>query len=229
VAGLVQSYRGLIPEAVAGSVAGQKFETAGVAFEQRLRPDTFLTLSAEWLRADADRNLGFFETELAFPPSITAATTGQELNYEEFNFAASLHHLLGDYFILGATYRLSIADLDVSAPDFAGTANPLLNSEQRSTLHQARLDVGFNHPSGFFAVMESLWTHQHNEDAAARFAGDDFWHLNARLGWRFFERRLELSAALLNLTDQDYHLHPLNLYHEAYRERTLALSCRFRF
>jgi hypothetical protein len=34
---------------------------------------------------------------------------------------------------------------------------------------------------------------------------------------------------LLNLTDRDYHLNPLNLYSELPRERTLAASFKFNF
>jgi hypothetical protein len=35
--------------------------------------------------------------------------------------------------------------------------------------------------------------------------------------------------AVLNLTDQDYHLSPLNLMPDLPRDRTLAVSCRVNF
>jgi hypothetical protein len=34
---------------------------------------------------------------------------------------------------------------------------------------------------------------------------------------------------VLNLTDQDYHLNPLNLYNELPRSRTLELRLQFNF
>jgi len=48
-------------------------------------------------------------------------------------------------------------------------------------------------------------------------------------GYRFLNRRVEISLALLNITDTDYHLNPLTLYSELPRERTLAVRLRFAF
>src|SRR5260221_8139284 len=36
--------------------------------------------------------------------------------------------------------------------------------------------------------------------------GDDFWHFNAFVGYRFPRRRAELRVGVLNLTDRDYRL-----------------------
>jgi hypothetical protein len=38
-----------------------------------------------------------------------------------------------------------------------------------------------------------------------------------------------MRVGLLNITDQDYRLNPLNLYRELPRERTLAASLKFNF
>lgn len=57
--------------------------------------------------------------------------------------------------------------------------------------------------------------------------GDEFGQHDAWAGWRFWQRRAELAVGVLNLTDQDYRLHPLNFYPETYRERTFAVSGRF--
>jgi outer membrane receptor protein involved in Fe transport len=48
-------------------------------------------------------------------------------------------------------------------------------------------------------------------------------------GYRFARRRVEVRLALLNITDQDYRLNPLNLTTELPRDRTLAASVRFSF
>jgi outer membrane receptor for ferric coprogen and ferric-rhodotorulic acid len=59
--------------------------------------------------------------------------------------------------------------------------------------------------------------------------GDDFWQFNVHLGYRWLQRRLETRISLLNLTDRNYRLNPLNLTAELPRERTLAMSLRFNF
>jgi hypothetical protein len=38
-----------------------------------------------------------------------------------------------------------------------------------------------------------------------------------------------MTLGLLNITDQNYNLNPLNLYNELPRSRTLALSLRLNF
>jgi outer membrane receptor protein involved in Fe transport len=91
------------------------------------------------------------------------------------------------------------------------------------------LSALYNHPSGFFAGAAALWSHQRNEGYSPDLPGDDFWQFNLEAGWRLFRRHVELRAALLNLTDQNYRLNPLNLTAELPRQRELALSLSFLF
>jgi len=48
-------------------------------------------------------------------------------------------------------------------------------------------------------------------------------------GWSFYKRRLELKTGVLNLTDRDYRLNPLNLAPEYPRERTWMAALKFYF
>jgi len=59
--------------------------------------------------------------------------------------------------------------------------------------------------------------------------GDEFAQFDLYIGYRFARQSAELRLGLLNLTDQDYHLSPLNLHAEIPRDRTLMLSFRFNF
>ena len=59
--------------------------------------------------------------------------------------------------------------------------------------------------------------------------GDNFWQLNVFAGYRFPHRRAEVRLGVLNLTDRDYRLNPLNLVSEPPRERTFYASFRFAF
>jgi len=86
-----------------------------------------------------------------------------------------------------------------------------------------------NHPSGCFARAEALWNVQSNRGYLVDRPGDDFWQFNSYVGYRFLRRRAEIRVGLLNLTDRNYRLNPLNLHAELPRERTLTVSLKFDF
>ena len=96
-------------------------------------------------------------------------------------------------------------------------------------LNQVDLLMVYNHPCGFFAQAEAHWyaSKQHRRHPAE--PGDNFWQLNAFVGYRFLHRKAEVTLGLLNITDQNYNLNPLNLYNELPRSRTLALSLQVNF
>ena len=89
--------------------------------------------------------------------------------------------------------------------------------------------VNYNHPCGAFAQFQSIWSAQENSGYSGTRPGDNFWQYNLAAGYRFARRQAEIQVALLNLTDRDYRLNPLNLYSELPRERTLAVSLKFNF
>jgi outer membrane receptor for monomeric catechols len=67
-------------------------------------------------------------------------------------------------------------------------------------------------------------------DLSGRGAGDDdFWQFNVSVGYRFHRNLAEISLGILNLTDTNYTLNPLNLYQELPRERTLLVRAKLNF
>ena len=52
---------------------------------------------------------------------------------------------------------------------------------------------------------------------------------NVFAGYRFPRRSATITLGLLNLTDQNYRLNPLNLYNELPRERTLLARFQINF
>jgi len=95
-------------------------------------------------------------------------------------------------------------------------------------LQQLSLSAIYNHPCGFFAQGEAQWYGQNNSGYTPSESAD-FWQFNVFAGYRFLQRRAEVTLGLLNITDQNYNLNPLNLYNELPRSRTLALSLRLNF
>ena len=114
-------------------------------------------------------------------------------------------------------------------PNGIATNNFLTSQRSEAVLNQVDLLAVYNHPCGFFAQAEAHWYAQNNIDQASTEPGDNFWQLNAFAGYRFLHRKAEVALGLLNITDQNYKLNPLNLYNELPRSRTLALRLQLNF
>ena len=54
--------------------------------------------------------------------------------------------------------------------------------------------------------------------------GDEFFQVNAYVGYRFRRNYGDVTLGFLNITDDDYQLNPLNYYNEVPRERTVLRS-----
>jgi outer membrane receptor protein involved in Fe transport len=230
VAGFTQAYRSLVPESIAGPIAGAEFETFGVALDQRLWRGGYLGITGEILKSEASRTVGVFTKTGAlslFPSIIKAApgSTGERLEFEEKTVRVAFNQLLGAEWAVGGQYSLTHADL---TDKFTSLPPNTLNdpSAQRdATLHQLNLNVVFNHRCGFFARFDSLWFNQDSSDLP----DEDFWQFNLQAGYRFLQRRAEVRLGILNLTDRDYRLNPLTLHSELLRSRTFAASFKFLF
>jgi tetratricopeptide (TPR) repeat protein len=235
IAGFNQLYRSLIPESVAGAIAGAEFETWGVSFEQKLDPFnsfnylTYFGAQAEWLNSDARRDIGVWDALRVGPRIAFPDTTPQELDYEELTVLVTLNQLLGEYVALGARYRFSQADLQTHLTEISPGITPNAHTDDQAALHQLSLTALAHHPSGIFGQIEGLWTEQSNRGDSRSLPGDSFWHLNAFVGYRFPRRQAELRVGVLNITDKDYRLNPLNLTPDLPRDRTLLVSLRFHY
>ena len=227
VAGFNQAWRSIIPESAAGPATAPEFDTYGVSFEQKFGRATYVGLAGEWLESDVRREVGVLEVEpsLATLPSATK----EDLDYRERSILASLYQLVGDEWSLGVRYRLSQAELTREFVHIPAAVNFHDGLQRRddleSTLHQANPFIIFNHPSGFFANVDGLWTHQDNKGQGV--GDENFWQFNAFVGYRFLQRRLEVRVGVVNVTDQDYELSPLNL--TAYLPRGRAFTARVAF
>jgi len=232
VAGFVQSFRSIIPESVAGANAGAKFETFGLSLEQKFHTGTYLGLSGELLNSDVRRIDGAFNY---LPPTVPfPIVTGlrEHLKYREPSLSFTANQLVGNNWSFGLRDRVSQA---VYNDNFPGLPSTLFFSQfqphQRleATLNQLNLFGIFNHPCGVFAEGEAVWYAQSNDGYKGTEPGDNFWQVNAFVGYRFPRRRAELTLGILNIGDQNYKLNPLNLYSELPRSRTLLVRLNVNF
>ena len=120
-------------------------------------------------------------------------------------------------------------DVPVTSP-LLGIDNAVVPTQRTwGVLQELSLSATYNHPCGFFAQGEADWYHQHNSGYTSPEPGDYFWQLNAYVGYRFLHRHGQVTLGLLNITDQNYSLNPLNLYNEMPRTRTLLVSLQLNF
>jgi outer membrane receptor protein involved in Fe transport len=231
VAGFIQSYRSLIPESVAGPVPGAKFETYAFSLEQKFSTGTYLGVSGDLMYSDAGQTVGVFDYSYLETPPLTLSGLHENLNYKEQSLLFTANQLLGENWSLGARYRLSdaIFNYNFDVPNDIATNNFRPSQQLEAVLNQVDLLVVYNHPCGFFAQPEAHWYAQNNMGYTPGEPSADFWQFNAFVGYRFLHRKAQVTLGLLNITDQNYNLNPLNLYNELPRSRTLALRFQLNF
>ena len=231
VAGFNQAFRSLIPEAFGGANAGATFTTYGVSLEQKFPTRTYLAFAGEILQSSVNRLDGAYEFNDNGGPLNSGMR--EQLDYTEWSLTGSAHQLIGRDWSLGLIYRLAHARLVDRFPEISpavAAANDFIaRSDLRGLFHTLDLQAIYQNPCGFFARADALWRHQDNAGYATELPGDDFWQVNLQAGWRFFHRRAEFSAGVLNVTGQDYQLSPLNLASELPRDRVFFTQFRFQF
>lgn len=222
VAGLVQTYRSLIPESVYGSLAVPDFELASALVEHRLPTRTYMAVGAEWLASDARQVTGAFESRFGQPVTATSVTT--ELEYQEGGFTATVNQLIGECLSLGVRYRLSRTTVSQQS-----NTPELFAGELAATLHAIDGLAVLNLPSGVFSEFVVHWRHQENDGYSPDLDGDEVTQLSLYAGYRFARRRCEARVGIVNITNQDYRLNPLSFYSELPRERMLYASLKLQF
>jgi hypothetical protein len=229
LAGFSQAFRTLIPESVAGSVSAPRFETAGAALDLKFKTKTYLGVQAEFLRSTVDGQVGVFDYNTSASPNTSESVTPRNLEYTEPSISLSLHQLISDGWSFGAVYRFTRSKLHTDFPEITPALSSATNATQQADLHQAKIFLMLNHPSGFFSRFETLWYHQENSGYATPLRGDDFFQHNIFAGYHLRRQRGELTLGVLNLTGTDYRLNPLNAYEELPRERVFVARLKINF
>jgi Tfp pilus assembly protein PilF len=229
VAGFNQAFRSVLPESVAGLVPGTRFTTYGIGLDQSFKSNTYLSIDGQMLQSDADRTVGIITNGFFIPVPNRPGNTSQSLDFTEQSFVISLTQLLGNQWSVGSRYQISHAHLLSSFFDISQAAALNVNQDQNAWLQQLVLYANFYHRCGFFSQFQAVWYDQRNQGYSAGVSDSDFWQFNLYAGYRFLHRAAEVKVGLLNLTDRDYLLNPLNYYYDQPRGRTVSLSLKFYF
>jgi outer membrane receptor protein involved in Fe transport len=233
IAGFNDAFRSLIPESVAGLAPGTRFETWGLGWDQRIAPTrTYMLVQGEVLQSWVSRSLGLLTNEPAvFPPVPNRpSSTRQSLDFQESSLTVALNQLLGDEWAVGGRYKITYADLDAGSSIPSSTAgSSALRPDISAKLEQLDLYAIYQHPCGFFAQVDGIWSDQVNYGYSPSLPETDFWQFNFYAGYRFLQRRAEARLGVLNIGDSDYHLNPLTLYNELPRGRVFTVSLKLNF
>jgi outer membrane receptor protein involved in Fe transport len=234
VAGLVQTFRGAVPPSFVGDLDGADLETAEVVWDARF-PETYLSVGWQRLSADKIRRSGLFltqpgDTNFASRPSRSSIR--EQINFTEQSLEISAHRLVKKEWSFGTRYRLSYAELEQRYLDYNESlfVEPLeRRSEFRAWLHTVELSALYRHSNGLFGELDGTWFSQETRKNGPDFAGDDFWQLNLKAGYRFPHQRAELTLGVLNVLGTDYNLDPLNAYPDLPRSRTFYVRLLLNF
>jgi hypothetical protein len=236
VAGINQAFRGLIPESLAGSIPGARLETYGVSIEQKFDTRTYLSLSGDLFYSPSSQPVGAFSFYAASKETAPIEPT-EDFAYRERAVVLTADQLIGRQWEAGVRYQLGQANFSYNFPAVprgvpsGNSSIPDFFPRQSldSVLHQVTLHANWNHPSGCFATLEANWYLQSNEGFLPDEPGNDLWQFNILGGYRFWHRKAELAAGVLNLTDRNYELEPLDYYNEMPRARTFVTRFKFCF
>lgn len=244
VAGFTQAYRTLASESLIGSVAGSRYNILGVSLEQKLPTRTYLGLEFDDLVQRVDRTIGvfdFLDSQGNYPNEILPSSLDAEDRYREEVLTGTINQLVGEGWSFGAKYSYTISDLSQQIPELQsalqtaapGTINAISSNasqDSQSGLHQLVLSALYNDPSGFFTSADAKWYKQNNEAISVTApGGSDFWQFDWIVGYRFDRNQCELSGGILNLTNMDYQLDPLNPYEQLPFSRTFVVTAKFSF
>ena len=225
LAGFTQAYRNVMPDSLVGGIGGTEVTTSDLSLETRVGFGTYLALSAELLDSTASQATGAF---LSTGANASAIELSRHLAFQERSVDFSAHQLLGDYFSVGARYRLADARLSAAFPQ----VDPGLGetrSDMAGVMNLISLDATFQHPCGFFATAQGQCWRQELQKDLSSLPASQFWQANVEIGWRSPRRQVEITLGLLNVTGQNYNLYPINLYPDLPRQRTLLSKLQLNF
>jgi Tfp pilus assembly protein PilF len=231
--GFNQSFQSVVSESEVGSLAGAQYQTFGAALEIKLPTRTYLTLQGQYIGSKSDEDIGAFYDAGGLPPpvQISPGAVREELRYRETTFWVTLNQLIGRDWSVGLDYRYTDSRLRWHYPTVPTVNSGLapLNRTERGKLHQADAFVQFTHSSGIFGRAEAQSFLQNNSGYTPARPGKDFVQVNLLAGYRFWNRRAELTFGILNVGGDDYHLNPLNFYSELPHSRVFMGRVRISF
>ena len=236
LAGFDQSFRSIISESLIGSVEAAQYQIAGGAVDWRIFPRTWLTLQGQTMSEQVSEDFGCFLVNFTPPAHGYPANTVSDYDYHETTFDLTLNQTVARNWFLQLRYQYSMSDLKTTLPAIPATPTFDRTADMRGDLGQLRPSATWQLPNGIFARGEVAWFDQFLSGSAFPLPGSapappgrSFVQANLYGGYRFPNRRCDLTVGVLNLGGGDYHLSPINYYLELPHQRLFYARVRFNF
>ncbi len=232
VSGFIQTFRSLIPENVTGTIPASSIDVANFAVDGKLGEDTYFGLSVFRGDSDVERSRNAFEAAFfPFPPvDVNGFSFEEVFNYEETQVAMRLDRLFGDEWSTGLRFVWNNAQIDRSTPGLPETIAPFpVLKNLGADLVKISWNFHYQSSNGFFARGEFTYWWQENRNYDPVLPGDSFRMVDIEVGYRLKSDRGEFVLGLMNLTDEDYQINPLNNFNQIPRERTFIAAGRISF
>ena len=222
--GLPSTFRTAFPDSIIGGVSGERIEVWQADGRFHFGKNTYAVLGLQQVQSKEDRQVGAYTSDF-FAPGFHSGQVNESLRFTEHSLHFSLRQMVGDSGSLGVRYEVAKAQLNQNY-----LVNPGYVVSTEGVLHAVTLDAKVFTPSGLFAEVDATWRLQTaltDSALSGALPDESFWQMNLFAGYRSPRRHFECTLGLLNLTGQDYRLHPINAYLDLPRGRTVALIFRF--
>ena len=234
--GLTTAYTSIAPSQIIPNLAGGTIDAISLALTGKLLERTYLSVDAGFGTFSGDRTLGQFSESL--PPFAVPNTPGQlsveeidqSIDYEEFSFATRFDQLLNTTTSIGASFSWQYAEIDENLRnDLNITSTSPYLDDTNAHLYIGSVYARYQNPNGWFATTDLQYWYQENNSIEPEIDNESAPNLNLSIGYRLQKQKGEVRVSILNLTDEEYELNPLNNYRLPPQERTFVIETRFSF
>ncbi len=235
IGGLTTAYTSIAPSQITSGWAGGTIDTLTFALNGQLAEDTYLSLDWSYGRFNAERIVGrFTETILGTyandPGELSIGEMQQSLDYDEMSFTARIDHLLSRRASVGASFSWQYAEIDEQLESDLGVSrtSPYLD-DSRASLYTGALYARYQNTNGWFAGADLQYWVQQSHSLVPEIPDSYVPNINLSIGYRLQQQRGEITFSILNLSDEEYELNPVNNYSEPPHERSFVVQTRFSF
>ena len=164
------------------------------------------------------------------PGQLSVEEIDQSIDYEEFSFATRFDQLLNTTTSIGASFSWQYAEIDEDLRnDLNITSTSPYLDDTNAHLYIGSVYARYQNPNGWFATTDLQYWYQENNSIESEIDNESAPNLNLSIGYRLQKQKGEVRISILNLTDEEYELNPLNNYRLPPQERTFVIETRFSF
>ncbi len=236
IGGLTTAYTAIAPSQITSGWPGGTMDVLSLSLNGKLSEATYLSFDLSYGQFAGERTLGRFNEDITLgtfpndPGELNVGEMEQSIDYDEWSFTARVDHLLDERTSVGVSFSWQYAHIDEQIESDYGISNtsPYLDDSSAS-LYTGSLYARYQNPNGWFAGTDLQYWIQQSHSLSPEIEDTYAPNLNLSFGYRLQKQRGEITFSILNLTDEEYEMNPVNNFSQAPHERTFVIQTRFSF